>query len=175
MGPAQLLIVFAVNHPDFREDVIAELERVRDGDSVRVIDAVAVYKDADGAIEVQQLGPMGEDQPDETNRTIRTLIGLGVEGEEGAEMAADRTDAFSDETSWGVLEEIPTDSAAALVLLQHHWAVRLHDAIASVGWFRISDGFIVGPLDLDEMRPVSGGLRLREEPRVPARCLIPSG
>jgi hypothetical protein len=69
-------------------------------------------------------------------------------------MARDRTEVFSDETSWDVLEEIPTDSAAALVLLQYHWAVRLHDAIASVGWFPISDGFIVSPLDLDEIRPV---------------------
>lgn len=166
IGPAQLLIVFGVNHAGFRADVIAELERVHDEDIVRVVGAVAVYKDAHGEIELQQLSPLGKDQADEADRTIRTLIGPGVEGENGAVMAADRSDIFSDERAWGVLEEIPTDSAAALVLLQHHWAVRLHDAIASVGWFRSSDGFIISPLDLDEIRK---GLR------VPARCLIPSG
>jgi hypothetical protein len=155
-GPAQLLIVFAVDHSDFRRDVIAELERVHNEDAVRVIDALAVYKHADGEIELQQFGPLGKDQPDEANGTIRTLIGLDVEGEEGAEMAAPRTEVFSDATSWGLLEEIPTGSAAALVLVQHHWAVPLHDAIASVGWFRISDGFIVSPLDLDEIRLIAG-------------------
>jgi hypothetical protein len=46
--------------------------------------------------------------------------------------------------------EIPNDSAAALVLLEHHWAVPLRDAIARAGGFRLSDGFI-SPLDLVEI------------------------
>jgi len=54
---------------------------------------------------------------------------------------------FSDEEAWDVIEEIPNDSAAALILLEHHWAVPLRDAIARAGGFRISDGFI-SPLDL---------------------------
>ena len=33
------------------------------------------------------------------------------------------------------------------ILLEHHWAVPLRDAIARAGGFRISDGFI-SPLDL---------------------------
>ena len=49
-----------------------------------------------------------------------------------------------------MLEDIPNDSAAALILLEHHWAVPLRDAIARAGGFRISDGFI-SPLDLIEI------------------------
>ena len=45
------------------------------------------------------------------------------------------------------MEDIPNDSAAALILLEHHWAVPLRDAIARAGGFRISDGFI-SSLDL---------------------------
>jgi hypothetical protein len=48
---------------------------------------------------------------------------------------------------WDVIEDIPNDSAAALILLEHHWAVPLRDAIARANGFRISDGFI-SPLDL---------------------------
>ena len=48
------------------------------------------------------------------------------------------------------MEEIPNDSAAALILIEHHWAVPLRDAIARAGGFRISDGFI-SPLDLVEI------------------------
>ena len=62
--------------------------------------------------------------------------------------------AFSDEDAWDVLEEIPNDSAAALLLLEHHWAVPLRDAIVRAGGFRISDGFI-SPLDLIEIGLVS--------------------
>jgi len=54
---------------------------------------------------------------------------------------------FSDEQAWDVLADIPNDSAAALVLIEHHWAVPLRDAIARAGGFRLSDGFI-SPLDL---------------------------
>ena len=70
--------------------------------------------------------------------------------EAGAEAAADGSHVFSDEDAWDVLEDIPNDSAAALILLEHHWAVPLRDAIARAGGFRISDGFI-SPLDLVEI------------------------
>ena len=40
---------------------------------------------------------------------------------------------FSDEQAWDVLEDIPNDSAAALILIEHHWAVPLRDAIARAG------------------------------------------
>ena len=58
-----------------------------------------------------------------------------------------------------MLEDIPNDSAAALILLEHHWAVPLRDAIMRAGGFRISDGFI-SPLDL-----VAIGLMSAEEAR----------
>jgi len=54
---------------------------------------------------------------------------------------------FTEAEGWDVLEDIPNDSAAALILLEHHWAVPLRDAIARAGGFRLSDGFI-SPLDL---------------------------
>jgi hypothetical protein len=68
----------------------------------------------------------------------------------GAEAAADGVDVFSDEQAWDVLADIPNDSAAALILIEHHWAVPLRDAIARAGGFRLSDGFI-SPLDLVEI------------------------
>jgi hypothetical protein len=57
---------------------------------------------------------------------------------------------FSDQVAWDVLEDIPNDSGAALILIEHHWAVPLRDAIARAGGFRLSDGFI-SPLDLVEI------------------------
>ena len=74
----------------------------------------------------------------------------------GGEAAADGNGVhvFSDEDAWDVLEDIPNDSAAALLLIEHHWAVPLRDAIARAGGFRLSDGFI-SPLDLVEIGLVS--------------------
>jgi hypothetical protein len=54
---------------------------------------------------------------------------------------------LTEQDGWDALEDIPNDSVAALILLEHHWAVPLRDAVMRVGGFRISDGFI-SPLDL---------------------------
>ena len=157
IGPVQL-IVLGFSEPDFHGEIITELERLHDADTIRVIDALAVHKDADGEIEVVHLSNLSKDEAIELGTKVGALIGLGIEGEEGAEegaalgaeAAADGVQVFSDEQAWDVLEEIPNDSAAALVLLEHHWAVPLRDAIARAGGFRISDGF-VSPLDLVEI------------------------
>jgi uncharacterized membrane protein len=157
IGPVQL-IVLGFKHPDFHGEIIAELERLHDEDTVRVIDGLAVHKDAEGEIEVQHLSNLSKEEAIEVGSVVGALIGLGIDGEEGAEQgavlgadaAADGVEVFSDEKAWDVLEEIPNDSAAALVLLEHHWAVPLRDAIARAGGFRISDGFI-SPLDLVEI------------------------
>jgi uncharacterized membrane protein len=157
IGPVQLLVL-GFKHPNFHGEIIAELERLRDSDTVRVIDALAVHKDADGEIEVQHLSNLTKDEAIEFGTKVGALIGLGIEGEEGleagaeagAEAAADGVQVFSDQEAWDVLEDIPNDSAAALVLIEHHWAVPLRDAIARAGGFRLSDGFI-SPLDLVEI------------------------
>jgi uncharacterized membrane protein len=161
IGPVQL-IVLGFTHPRFHGEIIAELERLRESDTVRVIDALAVYKDAAGEIEVEHLSNLSTDEAIELGSKIGALIGLGIEGEEGlqagaaagAEAAVDGVQVFSDEDGWDVLEDIPNDSAAALILLEHHWAVPLRDAIARAGGFRLSDGFI-SPLDLIEIGLVS--------------------
>jgi uncharacterized membrane protein len=154
IGPVQL-IVLGFKEPEFHGEIIEELERLRESGTVRVIDALAVHKDVEGEIEVMHLSNLSKDEAIELGSKVGALVGLGIEGEEGlvagaeagAAAAADGVSAFSDEEAWDVIEEIPNDSAAALILLEHHWAVPLRDAIARAGGFRISDGFI-SPLDL---------------------------
>jgi uncharacterized membrane protein len=167
IGPVQL-IVLGFNHPDFHGEVIAELERLRESGTVRVIDAIAVYKDQAGELEVEHLSNLTQAEAIELGTKIGALIGLGIDGEEGAEAGAEAgaemaategINVFGDAAEWDVLEDIPNDSAAALILLEHHWAVPLRDAIARAGGFRISDGFI-SPLDL-----VAIGLMTAEEAR----------
>ncbi len=161
IGPVQL-IVLGFEQPEFHGEIVAELERLKESDTVRVIDALAVHKDTDGEMEVLHLSTLSKDEAIELGSKVGALIGLGIDGEDGAEAGAIAgaeageagLEVFSDDTAWDVLGEIPNDSAAALILLEHHWAVPLRDAIARAGGFRISDGFI-SPLDLVEIGLVS--------------------
>ena len=156
IGPVQL-IVLGFQQPDFHGEIIAELERLRESDTVRVIDALAVYKDAAGDVEVEHLSNLSEEEAIELGSKVGALVGLGLDGEqgleEGARLGAEQAAAtgevrvFSDEDAWDVLAEIPNDSAAALVLIEHHWAVPLRDSIMRAGGFRLGDRFI-SPLDL---------------------------
>ena len=165
IGPVQL-IVLGFSHPEFHGEIIEELEKLRDNDMVKVIDALAVHKDADGNIEVAHLSNLTKEEAIELGSKVGALVGLGIEGEEGAEVGAEAgaqaaaeqgVQAFNEEEAWDVVGEIPNDSAAALLLIEHHWAVPLRDAIARAGGRRIADGMI-GPYDLLAM-----GLATAEE------------
>jgi uncharacterized membrane protein len=164
IGPVQLLVL-GFRHPDFHGEIVAELERLRLSDTIRVIDALAVYKDSEGGIEVEHLSNLSLEEAVELGSKVGALIGLGVGGEDaamagaelGARAAADGLEVFRDEDAWDVLADIPNDTAAALLLIEHHWAVPLRDAVARAGGFRLGDGFI-SPLDL-----VAIGLLTAEE------------
>jgi uncharacterized membrane protein len=161
IGPVQL-IVLGFQQPNFHGEIIAELERLRASDTVRVIDALAVYKDAAGEIEIEHLSNLSTDEAVELGSKIGALLGLAIDGEEGmeagavagADAAADGVEVFTDEDAWEVLDDIPNDSAAAVLLLEHQWAVPLRDAVIRAGGFRLSDGFI-SPLDLVQIGMLS--------------------
>ncbi|NRQ36400.1 hypothetical protein HII36_31875 [Nonomuraea sp. NN258] len=167
IGPIQL-IVLGFHHPEFHGEIVAELERLRQSDTVRVVDALAVHKDKSGELEVEHLSNLTREEAIEVGSTLGALIGLGIAGEPGAEagaaLAAESVEREggvhvlpSVDELWDVIEDIPNDSAGALILLEHHWAVPLRDAVLRTGGFRISDGFI-SPLDL-----VALGLHTAEE------------
>jgi uncharacterized membrane protein len=154
IGPVQLLVL-GFQHPNFQGEIREELNRLRDNDLVRVIDALAVRKDADGGVQVLHESQLSEEEQAAFGALVGGLIGLGAAGEEGfevgaergAEAVAERGGVLSEETAWDVLEEIPPDTAALLILLEHRWAIPLRDAIARAGGFRLASEFI-SPLDL---------------------------
>ena len=154
IGPVQLLVL-GFKQPDFQGEIRAELDRLRDNDLVRVIDALAVRKDADGEVETLHESQLSSDEQAAFGALIGGLIGLGAAGEEGfelgaergAEAVAERGGVFDEEDAWDVVAEIPDDSAGLLVLLEHRWAIPLRDAIARAGGFRLASEFI-SPLDL---------------------------
>jgi uncharacterized membrane protein len=155
IGPVQLIVV-GFEHPDFRGEILEELEKLRESDTIGVLDALAVFKDADGNVEVAHLSNMTHEEAIEAGSMVASLLNFEIEGEESP-AAAGETGGEDPEDAWDVIEEIPNDSAAALFLIEHRWIVPLRDAVARAGGFRLADGFI-SPLDLAEI-----GLVSREE------------
>lgn len=164
IGPVQLLVL-GFDQPDFKGEILAEFDRLRESDTVRMIDGIAVQKDANGDVAVLTRSDLTEEQAAEFGAIVGALVGLGAGGVEGAEVGAvagavaatEGGDVLEDAEVWDVIDEIPNDSAAAIVLLEHRWAIPLRDAIARAGGFSLSDGFL-HPQDL-----VAIGLMAAEE------------
>lgn len=153
IGPVQLLVL-GFNHPDFQGEIRKELQQLRDNDLVRVVDMLAVRKDVDGNVAILEESQLSEAEAAEFGAVVGALIGLGAGGLEGAEAGAvlgaesvEEGGLLDEDQAWDVLAEIPEDSAAALVLLEHRWAIPLRDAIGRAGGFRLASEFI-SPLDL---------------------------
>ena len=155
IGPVQLLVI-GFDHPDFQGEILAEFDRLKESDVVRVIDGIAVRKDRDGEVSVIKRSDLSKEEAAEFGAVVGALIGIGAAGAEGAvvgaiagaEEASDGgVNVLDEEEVWDVIDEIPNDSAAAIILLEHRWAIPLRDAIRAAGGFGIADGF-VHPEDL---------------------------
>jgi uncharacterized membrane protein len=164
IGPVQLLVL-GFDQPDFQGDIQSELDRLKEHDAVRVISGVAVYKDADGKVTTLQRSDLSDEEAAEFGAVVGALIGFGAGGLEGAEAGsaigaakgAEGIQLASEEELLDVVEEIPNDSAAAVLLLEHRWAIPLRDAIRGANGFPVADGW-VRPEDL-----VAVGLIAAEE------------
>jgi uncharacterized membrane protein len=154
IGPVQLLVL-GFEHPDFQGEILEELERLNENELIRVIDALAVHKDPKGNVERLRGTQLSGEEQAEFGALVGALIGLGMAGEEGMEPGAERGmeemqargGAIDEDAAWDVLADIPEDTAAALILVEHRWAIPFRDAVARAGGFRVAAEFI-SPLDL---------------------------
>jgi uncharacterized membrane protein len=150
-GPVQLLVV-GFERPDFKGEVLAHLQNLREHDVVRVIDILLVYRDADGVLEQRQISDLSEREAQELGTVAAALIGLGASAgdAEGAARLWSEEAGLAEDDLIDVLAEIPPDTAVAIALLEHRWAIPLREAIVAAGGFPILDTW-VHPRDLVEV------------------------
>ena len=152
IGPVQLLVV-GFEGGEFKGEILAELDRLRENDIVRLIDLVFVRKDADGKVERILRSDLSPEEAEAFGATVGALIGFGEAGEEGAELGAVEGAAaledghVFDEEVWYVDDAIPNGTAAAVALLEHRWAIPLRESIRRAGGFHLADAWI-HPADL---------------------------
>ena len=156
IGPVQLLVV-SFDKPDFSGEILAELNRLRENQVIRLIDALAVQKNLDGSLAALQWSDLSVEEAEGLGATVGALLGLGADGGAGMDAGAIAgMDAGSDghlidkSEVWDVADAIEPGSAAAIALIEHVWAVPLRAAITKAGGIAVSDEW-VHPLDLVEI------------------------
>src|ERR1700754_3676552 len=124
LGPVQVLVI-GFDEPVFEGKIRDELERLRDSDVVRVIDAIAVRKDAEGTVERLQISDLTTDEAMEVGAMAGALIGLGLSDDDDVVEAGATLGAIAgedghilDPETWCIEDAIPNGSAAAIALIE---------------------------------------------------------
>jgi hypothetical protein len=154
IGPVQLLVL-GFDDQQYQGELLAELDRLRDNDLVRLIDGLAVRKDEDGNLSLLRHSDLDVEDATDFGTMVGALVGLGTAMVEGYVPEKDDDHAFFS-GDWDVLAEIPEGTAAALLLLEHRWAIPLRDAVTRAGGSRLASEFI-NPLDLVAFGMISKG------------------
>ena len=156
IGPVQLLVI-SFDKPDFSGEILEELNRLRENEVIRLIDALAVQKNLDGSLSALQWSDLSIEEAEGLGATVGALIGLGVGGDAAIEagaiagrQAGSDGHLIDEAEVWDVADSIEPGSAAAIALIEHIWALPLRAAIAKAGGVAVSDEW-VHPLDLVEI------------------------
>ena len=152
-GPVQMLVVgFA--EPNFTGEIMAELQRLKDADLIRLVDLLVVAKGDDGEIVSVQTSDLSTDEAMEYGAIAGALIGLGTGGEDDVEAGAlvgaaagEDGHLIDEDDVWFVADTIPEGTAAAIALIEHRWAIPLRDSIVKAGGIALADEWI-HPADL---------------------------
>jgi uncharacterized membrane protein len=156
-GPIQIW-TFAFDGNRFRGEILPELDRLKDAEVIRLIDLLVVRKDAAGRVATVTASDLDWEEATAFGAVIGGLIGLGVDGEEGAKIGAmagalELADGhmLSDRTRDELVAVIPPNSTSAIALVEHVWAKPLKAAIARAGgmeidndWLRLDDLVALG-------------------------------
>jgi hypothetical protein len=162
-GPIQILALGFPSTERLEGRIAEELARASDAGIIRIVDALAVIAE-DDEVAVLRVSDLDEEQREELAAKVGALVGLGAAGIDGFLAGAELGAEVAEEGGLGLVEEIadelvdnlPDGSAGVLLIIEHHWAVPLRDAIADAGGILMANRWI-GAQDL-----VMLGAALRE-------------
>ena len=115
VGPLEYVVI---GFPDLNVDgtVAAEIETVVRAGTIRIVDLVALAKDADGDVAIVELD--AKDDP--------RYAGF-------APLLTNRMGLFTPEDLAEIAVGMPEDTGALVILFEHRWAVDIKDALAAKG------------------------------------------
>jgi hypothetical protein len=153
-GPVQLLVIAFANGK-FDGRVLEELRRLRERDAVRLLDLLFVSKDEDGGIVELEANDLPDAEAAEYGALVRELFGVCAEDDgsaadrvgHGVDVVAQNGSLLDLSEVWFLADVIPAGLAAAVVLLEHRWAIPLRDAVEAADGHDLVDTW-VHPLDL---------------------------
>ena len=138
-GPVQVVVV-GFERPAFSGEVMAELDRLGQAGTVRLLDVLLLQRAHDGTFETL---------PMPTSPTP----GLGIVAAEilgGADPGVVAAAEPPDGSGWSLADAIPAGGTAAVALIEHLWAIPLRDAIQRSGGTALDETWLA-PEDVERV------------------------
>jgi uncharacterized membrane protein len=138
IGPVQAIVVGFPTTDRFEGRVADELARLSDVGLIRIINAVFVARDEGEAV-MLQVSDLDDEQREMLGAAMGAVVGLVAAGDEGLEagavagaMATEGT-GIAGALAEDILAELPDDSAALVLVVEHRWLIPLRDALRDAG------------------------------------------
>jgi uncharacterized membrane protein len=149
IGPIQLIAI-GFDEPEFRGAIQRELGALRALGMIRLIDALFVAKDEFGGLTRMEMSDLTESEKMDLGALIGALIGMGTGDWEAAAAASELGALAASENVFGVsgeelsafVEDMEPGTAAALMLLEHKWAIGFRDAVLDAGGEFLLQGYL---------------------------------
>jgi hypothetical protein len=140
MGPIQAVVIAYGPDANFEGKAIAELQRLEETDTVRLLDLLFVQKDESGDLLALDI------QGDDLGAIAGALLGFefddAMERPEVAELKSDGGGGLSQQDLDDIAASLEPGYSAAVVLLEHVWARGLRRAVREAGGTLVTEGFL---------------------------------
>jgi uncharacterized membrane protein len=148
-GPLQMF-VFGFPGNKFKGKILPALDEARKKGIIRFVDYMFVSKDKKGKLIQVEGTDLGDTELIDLGAGIGALIGFGAAGEEGAnigwregeEMVAESGIGFTKEDMDRVADDIPKNSSALIMIIEHLWARDLKQQLLDADAVMLANGML---------------------------------
>jgi DNA-binding NarL/FixJ family response regulator len=135
-APLQVIALSFSRDAGAEDRILAEVDRLRGRGVLRLLDMLFVAKSQDGTIEQLAIGA-----DEDFGALLAAIVPVTSDGPAIPAQAAD-AGLFDPAGAQALADSLPPGTALAFLLVEHHWAVPLFDAIADYGGTLIGEGFL---------------------------------
>ena len=132
LGPLEYTVIGFTGN-EFDGSIAREIGRVVENGTIRIVDAVALMKDAQGDVAIIEI----DAKADPRFQSIAPLL-------------KDRMGLFTPEDLATIALSLPEETAALVVLFEHRWAVHVKEAIQAANGVLIARE-VIAPEILEEV------------------------
>ncbi len=132
LGPLEYLVVGFAG-PNFDGSIADEIGRAVESGTIRLVDVVVIAKDAAGDAAVLEVDLKNDPRFRGFSNLLEGTVGL-----------------FTEEDVLDIAASLPPDTAAAALLFEHRWAVRIKEAMIRANGFLVSRS-VIAPEIVEEI------------------------